>query len=165
MKTFMQLLRDTKCRQDTPPTFNLDPINIVEDTDGRIYYSGNQPLPYTLRMSWCNYEITGTGKVSLQVAKKIPPDYGFRFRPKLMGSFLFVDAFTQPKAVDAIDVGILWEFFYWKALNLNVETGFRSVGAGIGIDLSKNFGLYGGYAFSWWTLKSNPQAGVYLAFW
>lgn len=165
MSVFLQLLKDKKCQQTSQPTFKLDPVNIVVDQEGRVYYSGSEPHPYTLRMSWCNYEVTATGKVDLVVAKREPPEWGFRFRPKFSGSFLFMDAFERPTAAEAVDVGFLWEFLYWKSLNLNLSTGFRSAGAGVGFDVTKNFGVYGGYAFSWWTLKHNPQAGLYFAFW
>jgi hypothetical protein len=160
----LTLLRDKQCQQKTPPTFKLDPVNIVVDQDGRVYYSGSQPHPYTLRMSWCNYDVTATGKVDLVVAKREPPEWGFRFRPKFAGSFLFVDAFERPTAAEAVDVGILWEFLYWRSLNLNLATGFRSAGVGLGLDLTKNFGAFGGYSFSWWTLRHNPQVGLYFAF-
>jgi hypothetical protein len=165
MRVFVELLQEKQCLQKTPPQFKLDSITIIEDKEGRIYYSGAQPHPYTLKMSWCGYEATGTGNVNVQVAIREPPVWGFRFRPKFAGSFLFVDAFKQKNAAEAVDVGILWDFFYWHAWNLNVATGFRSVGAGVGVDLTRNFSLYAGYAFSFWTLYSNPQAGLSFAFW
>jgi len=165
MKVIVKVLEEKKCLQTTQPIFTLDPITIVTDTEGRVYGSGADPHPYSVKMSWCTYDATAKGKVNLLVAKNEPATWGWRFRPKFMGSFLFVDAFNQPNAGDAVDVGILWDFFYWKALNLNVATGFRSAGAGVGVDLTRNMGLYGGYAFSWWTLKSNVQAGVYFSFW
>lgn len=96
---------------------------------------------------------------------KEPPVWGFRFRPKFAGSYLFVDGFSSSKAVDGVDVGLLWDFFYYKAVNLNVATGFRSIGAGLGADLTRNFGLYGGWSISWWTFKQNPQLGLYFSFW
>lgn len=171
MAVFVKLLKEKKCLQETKPAFKLDSINLIVDQDGRVYYTGADPKPYTLKMAWCDYDVTGTGKVDLVVAKKEPPTWGFRFRPKFAGSFLFVDGFEQygpDNKYDpsrAVDVGILWEFIYWHAFNLNVATGFRSVGAGLGVDLTKNFGVYAGYAFSWWTLKHNPQAGIYFSFW
>jgi len=169
MEVFVKILKEKKCLQETKPTFKLDPINIVVDQDGRVYYTGADPKPYTLKMSWCNYEAEGTGKVDLVVAKKEPPTWGFRFRPKFAGSFLFVDGFEKYNdkydPSRAVDVGILWEFLYWHSFNLNVATGFRSAGAGLGMDITRNFGIYAGYAFSWWTLKHNPQMGLYFAFW
>lgn len=165
MKVFLEVLKGKQCLQRDTPQFRLDPINIVEDKEGRIYYSGAKPHPYTLKMSWCGYEVTGTGQVSIQVAMREPPMWGFRFRPKLAGSFLFVDAFKQESVAEAVEVGVLWEFFYWHSWNLNAATGFRSVGAGVGLDITKNIGAYLGYSFSFWTLYSNPQVGISAALW
>lgn len=165
MEAFLQLLRDQKCRNENPPKYELDSIVIVEDKDGRIYGSGAEPKPYTLRMKWCNYEVVAQGKVQLLVAKREPPVWGFRFRPKFSSGFLFTSAFTQKDALSAIDVGVLWEGFYYRSLNLNLATGFRSVGAGIGVDLTKNFGAYAGYALAYDGWLSNPYVGLSFAFW
>jgi len=165
LKTFITLAQEKQCLQKTQPTFQLDPIAVIVDKDGRVYYSGDEPKPYSLKLTWCTYEVTTTGKVALVVAKNEPPVWGFRFRPKFAGSYLFVDGFSSTKAVDGVDIGILWDFLYYKAVNLNVATGFRSIGAGLGVDLFKNMTLYGGYAFSWWTLKHNPSIGVGFALW
>jgi hypothetical protein len=165
MKTFVTLLEEKRCLQTTQPTIQLDPVTVVVDKDGRVYYSGADPKPYTLKLSWCPYEVTATGKVALTVAKNEPPVWGFRFRPKFVGSYLFVDGFSSSKAVDGVDVGVLWDFLYYKAFNVNIATGFRSIGGGLGFDLVRNVTLYGGYAFSWWTLKHNLSIGVGFALW
>lgn len=165
LDAFVAVLKEKKCLQTTQPTFKLDPVTIITDVDGRVYYSGADPHPYTVKMSWCGYDVTAQEKLTLVVAKKEPPVWGFRFRPKFAGSFLFVDAFNQSSAKQAVDVGILWDILYYKAFNLNVATGFRFAGAGLGVDIFKNMTLYGGYAFSWWTLKHNPSIGVGFALW
>ena len=165
MSAFIQVLTEKQCLQKTHPTFQLDPITIVVDKEGRVYYSGAAPKPYTVKMTWCGYDVIAEGSVALVVAKNEPPVWGFRFRPKFAGSYLFVDGFSSTKAVDGVDIGILWDIFYYKAVNLNIATGFRSVGAGVGLDLFRNMTLYGGYAFSWWTLKHNPSVGVGFALW
>jgi hypothetical protein len=165
MDAFVAVLKEKKCLQTTQPTFKLDSVTIITDVDGRVYYSGADPHPYTVKMSWCGYDVTAQEKLTLVVAKKEPSVWGFRFRPKFAGSFLFVDAFNQSSAKQAVDVGILWDFVYYKAFNLNIATGFRSAGLGVGMDITRNFGGFIGAAYSWWTLKVNPQAGLYFAFW
>lgn len=165
MDALVMLLREKQCLQTTQPTFKLDSVTIITDVDGRVYYSGSDPKPYTVKMAWCGYAVTATDNLTLVVAKKEPPVWGFRFRPKFTGSFLFVDAFHQSSAGEAVDVGILWDILYYKAVNLNITTGFRSAGLGVGVDITRNFGVFIGVAYSWWTLKVNPQAGLYFAFW
>jgi hypothetical protein len=165
MENFIAVLQEKQCLQKTQPTLQLDPVTVVVDKEGRVYYSGDEPKPYTVKVTWCGYDVTATGKVLLTVAKNEPPVWGFRFRPKFAGSYLFVDGFSSTKAVDGVDIGVLWDFLYYKAVNLNVATGFRSIGAGVGLDLFRNITLYGGYAFSGWTLKHNPSVGVGFALW
>lgn len=171
MALFVKLLREKQCMQETKPEFKLDSVTIVTDQDGRVYFTGADPNPYRLQMEWCNYEVTAEGTLKVIVAKREPETWGFRFRPKFSASFLFADALEKYEPdnsydpAQAVDVGILWDFLYWESLNLNVATGFRSAGLGVGLDLTKNFGVYGGYGFSWWTLKHNPQLGLYFGFW
>lgn len=165
MDAFVSVLKEKKCFQTTTPAFKLDSVTLVTDVDGRVYYSGSDPHPYTIKMSWCGYDVTAIEKLTLVVAKKEPPVWGFRFRPKFAGSFLFVDAFNRSSAGEAVDVGLLFDFLYYKAFNLNVATGFRSAGLEVGVDITRNFGGFVGAAYSWWTLMVNPQAGLYFAFW
>lgn len=165
LKAFIVLLEEKQCLQTTQPTIQLDPVTVVVDKDGRVYYSGANPKPYTLKINWCNYALTASGKVALTVAKNEPPVWGFRFRPKFVGSYLFVDGFSSSKAIDGVDVGVLWDFLYYKSFNLNVSTGFRSIGGGVGLDLVRNITLYSGYSFSWWTLRHNPSIGMGFSFW
>jgi hypothetical protein len=165
MKVFIALLEEKHCFQTTQPTIQLDPVTVVVDKDDRVYYSGADPKPYSLKLSWCSYEVLATGKVALTVAKNEPPVWGFRFRPKFVGSYLFIDGFSSSKAIDGVDVGVLWDFLYYKSVNLNISTGFRSIGGGLGFDLFKNMTLYTGWAFSWWTLEHNPSIGVGFALW
>lgn len=164
LKIFVGTLQEKQCLLKTKPELKLDPILLVGDQDGRVYFSGGDPKPYKARLHWCNYDADFEGKLNVVVALKEPKVWGFRFRLKFAGSFLPLDA-VQKKPADGVEVGLLWDFFYWKDLNLNIATGFRSVGAGLGYDITKNFGLYGGYAFSWWTMRSNPQVGLYFGFW
>jgi hypothetical protein len=142
----------------------LDPVIVTTDEQGRVYYSGAAPRPFSAHLSWCNHEVGFEGKLNVVVAKRETKEWGFRFKLKFAGSFLFLDALER-SAQQAVDVGLLWDFLYWKNLNLNVATGFRSAGVGLGYDLTKNFGVYTGYGFSFWTLKSNPQMGLYFGFW
>lgn len=165
MQVFVQLLRDQKCRNDNPPKLTLDPVTIVVDRQGRLYYSGAEPKPYKVHVEWCNYSIDAAGKVQVQVAQRVEPNWGFRFRPKAALGYLPVEALEEKDASRGLDGGVLLEPFFFHWVNVNAFVGVRSVGAGLGFDLTKNFGLYAGYALAWGTWRSNPQAGLYFAFW
>lgn len=180
MKRFVELLKERKCRDENPPTFELDPIKIVVDKEGRIFYSGAEPKPYTVKMSWCNYEIEAKGKVDVVAAMMTPPIWGFRFRPKAYIGMLPGEAFYasaentaaalagQPTEelgiIDVIDAGAMVDFLYYDWVNLNAAVGFRSVGLGIGADLTSNFGAYTGYALTWGDWHHNVNLGLWFSF-
>jgi len=163
LQDLITLAEEAKCLKTEVPTYEMGSFTITTDEDGRVYYSGAAPHPLTMRMKWCHYTVDAEARLNVIVAKKVPDVWGFRFRVKFAGSFLFLDA-VERSPQDAVDVGLLWEFFYWKDLNVNVATGFRSAGLGVGYDITRNFGAFAGYAFSFWTLRSNPQAGLYFGF-
>jgi len=169
LEVFVKLLREKKCLQDEKPVYQIDPIVITTDVDGRVYYSGAMPKPYTIQMRWCNYDVQAQGILDVQVAKRVPPEWGFRFRLKFYGGFLFTDAFEKYNdkydPSRAVDAGLQADFFHWRSVNFNVGAGFRSAQVSVGVDLTKNFGVFGGYAFSFWSLRHNPQVGLYFSFW
>lgn len=177
---FIELLKERKCRAGTPPTFELDPVKVVVDRDGRVYYSGAQPHPYTVKMSWCNYEVKAEGKVDIVAAMLTPPIWGFRFRPKAYMGLLPGEAFyhfaentalelagesTESLGVgDVFDAGVMVDFLYYDWVNLNAAAGFRSFGLGVGADLTSNFGAYLGYANTWGTWHHNMNVSLWFSF-
>jgi hypothetical protein len=162
LAAFIQLAKERKCLDTTKPAYQVDPLTIVTDRDGRVYFSGAQPHPWKLKMTWCNYQVSAEGHLDVAVAMEVPPDYGFRFRPKAWLGYLLADAIKDPAS--GIDGGLALDFLYWKFLNLDALVGVRSVGAGIGVDLTKNFGLTLGYAITWGKWESNPNAALWFAF-
>jgi hypothetical protein len=164
METFIQLLKDHQCRAETEPKITADPVNIIVDRQGRVYGSGTGAQPYKLKLDWCNYELVAESEIHLGVAQRVEPTWGFRLRIKATAGLLAADAFTVSKLYEALDGGILVEPFFVQWANVNVLVGFRSFGAGLGADITTNFGLYLGYALTWGTWRSNPYLGVSFAF-
>lgn len=170
MDLFVKLLREKKCMQEQEPTFDLDSINIVVDRQGRIFYSGAEPHPYTLRMTWCNYEVEGKGKVDIVAAMREPDIWGFRFRPKayigaLPGEvFYSIPESESLEVMDLVDAGVMLDFLYYDWINLNAAVGFRSFGGGLGADLTENFGAYAGYAMTWGDWHHNANIGFWFSF-
>lgn len=165
-----KVLEQKKCMQTAPPTFEVDPISLVLDKNGRVYYSGAQPRPYTLKMKWCGYEVEGKGYLDVVAALQEPPEWGFRFRPKAYVGVLLAEPFyDQPNGTnvgfdDVFDAGVMVDFFYVHEFNLNIAVGFQSFGAGIGMDITANFGAYLGYGLTWGSWHHNPVAGVWFGF-
>jgi hypothetical protein len=165
MQTFVQLLRDQKCRSEQVPVLKMDPVTIIVDRQGRVYYSGSEPLPYKVHVDWCNYHVEAVGKVSVQVAQRVEPTWGWRFRMKAAFAYLPLEAVLEKDATQGLDGGVLLEPFFLQSFNVNAYVGVRSVGAGVGLDLTKNFGLYAGYALALGSWRSNPHFGVSFSFW
>lgn len=165
LKVFVQLARDQKCRQETPPKLTSDPLTIVVDREGRIYGSGSDPHPQKLTLSWCNYTIEATSQTRLIAAERVEPTWGFRFRVKAAIGYLPVEAWYEKDGGRGIDGGVLLEPFFLRWANLNADMGVRSVGAGVGFDIFKNMSLYVGYAMAWGTWRSNPKIALAFSLW
>lgn len=164
VRIIQSLAEEKRCLILTEPKFTLDSVTIITDKDGRVYYSGNQPKPNKIQMEWCNYKIDAEAPIKVVVLQDKPKDWGFRFRLKFYGGFLFLDAVERPSAAEGADLGLAVDFFHWKYINLNTQLGFRSVGASVGVDITKNFGALGGFGYSFWTLRPNPMVGLYFSF-
>jgi len=166
LKAMVAILKEKQCLLKTKPSFELDPVNLVIDKEGRIFFSGAAPQPYSLRMTWCNYEATATGKVNVVAAVQEPPDWGFHFRPKAYMGVLPLEPFhSGNNARSMVDAGLMLDPFYYKFVNLDMHVGFRAVGAGIGLDIFRSFGAYAGYAVTWDGFRSNPEAALWFSFW
>jgi hypothetical protein len=165
MKAFVTILKEKKCLQTEKPTFTLDPITIITDEHGRVFYTGADPNPYKLKMTWCGYEADGEGSVKLTAAMKEPETWGFRFRPKAYLGYLPLEPIAYSKtASQGIDAGLMLDFFHVQFANVNVAVGFRSFGLGAGVDITKNFGGYLGYAMTWASWNHNLNSGIWFAF-
>jgi hypothetical protein len=166
MKKIVEVLKERQCLETEKPVYELDPVNVVVDKDGRIFYSGADPHPYTLHMKWCQYDVTAEGKVKVVAAVQEPPTFGFRMRPKAYLGYLLAEPFRKGKTFkDGIDAGLMLDPFYVKYFNLNVHVGFRAVGVGVGVDIFRSFGAYAGYAVTWDGFHSNPETSFWFSFW
>lgn len=164
MTTFLEIAKEKRCLVSTQPEVKADPLTIVVDKQGRVYGSGSGPQPFKLHLTWCNYELDATGQTKIVAAQMVEPDWGFRFRPKAALGLLGADLLRGEKFTSTIDGGALIEPFYYHFLNVNAYVGVRSVGGGLGIDLTRNFGLYMGYAITWDGWRSNVMVGAYFSF-
>ena len=166
MKVFLESLREKKCLKETAPTVQSDPIEIVIDQEGHVFGSGSGPKPFTVHLSWCNYTLEAAGQTQIVVGQQTPSTYGFHFRPKASIGLLGTELLIGSKVEDSVDVGVLLDPFYFLThFNVNLYVGVRSVGAGLGYDLTHNVGVYGGYAATWSQLRGNPMIGLYFSLW
>jgi hypothetical protein len=151
MDIFVKLLKEKQCQLNETPELKLDPIQIVIDKRGRVFSTGDKPYPYTIQLTWCNYEIEAVGRVKVVAAMKQPPIWGLRFRPKAYLGVLPLEPFYGEDLGfrDVVDAGVMLDFLYYDWANLNATVGYRSVGMAVGIDLTENFGAAVGYGLTW----------------
>lgn len=164
LQKFVALARERKCLDESEPEFTLDSIAVVLDTDGRVFHSGaDAKRHFKVTLKWCHLTVVGDGEVELVAAMQTPPTSGFRFRPKAYLGYLPLKL-ADRSFNDGIDAGMLIDLAYIDWVNFNLAAGFRSVGGGVGFDLTKNFGAYVGYALGWTRPLQNVNVALYFAF-
>jgi len=161
---FLTIALERQCLEHDKPTFQVDSISILTDTEGRVFYTGADPKkPYTIHMKWCQYDVEGQGTVDLVAAMRTPPSTGIRFRPKAYLGYLPLKL-SKGKFGDGVDAGVLIDWLFIHEFNLNFAAGFRSLGVGVGVDVTQNFGIYAGYAVGYTAPTHNINASIYFAF-
>jgi hypothetical protein len=165
-----QALREYKNIKESPAKLEMkEPIIIIRDWEDRVYVNGGEKSPIKLRLRIGEYvdrEFEAVFPVQVFYREE-PPDPPFRLRIKAQAGFLLPQLFTAVKdgGVDStIDMGIAFDFFHYGPVNINIYTGIRSIGAGLGFDITKNFGVYSGYALSYRGLESGALTGVFFSF-
>ncbi len=145
-----------------------DKIVIIHDWKGRVYVNGGEtkPLRYKLKIGE-TIDRDLVAKVDTQVHyRPKPPDPMFRLRIRAQLGLLLPEMSESfgGQWKDFIDAGIGWDFFHYKMFNVSAYTGVRSAGAGIGLDVTKNFGPYIGYSFVYDGFRSSVMFGTYVSF-
>jgi len=163
LQKFIQIAKEQQCLKTTQPKIAIDPVTIIVDKEGRVYGSGNGSSPYHVHMSWCDYEVDGTGDVKVEAAEAVVPDYGFRFVPKIMPGLLPFELGRHDSWTQSAEVALLTNIFYYRWVNLGFHVGYRSFGAGLSGDLTKNTSLYIGYANTYGEWRSNMFIGLAFA--
>lgn len=149
-----------------------EPIVIIRDWEDRVYINGGDKKPVKLRLKIGEHvdrELEAVLPVSVYYRDK-PPDPWFRLRIRAQVGILipeFIESISNTDNLDSPwDAGIGWDFFHIPGyeLNLAAYTGVRSAGGGVGIDLTKNFGIYSGYSFIYKGLSHSFQLAAYFSF-
>jgi hypothetical protein len=143
----------------------LNPIIIIQDWDGRVYVNGGDKKPVQLKFRLGN-TIDRDMAVELPTAvfyRPKPPDPFFRLRIRAQAGLLLPEL-IRSNSLRFWDAQISFDFIHVGIINLNAAAGVTSVGAGPGIDLTKNFGLVVQYAFVYDGLRSSAFLGCYMSF-
>ncbi len=154
----LQDIRDSKAELEF-----IDPVVIIRDWEDRVYVNGGQEKPVRLRLhigKTVDRSMEATIPVQLFYREK-PPDPMFRLRLRAQAGILAPSIKDSFK--DGWDAGVGLDFFHVSDFNISLNAGVRSVGAGVGWDVTKNFGPVVGYALKYDGLESSGFFGVYFS--
>ena len=145
-----------------------DEIIIIHDWNGRVYTNGGDKNPLSFKL-YIGETIERDMAIVLPTKvyyRPKPPDPMFRLRIRAQVGLIALEftKITTGKIQNLFDAGLGWDFFHYKNANVAVYTGMRSVGAGVGFDLTRNFGPYIGYSLVYDGFRSSAQAGFYMSF-
>ena len=145
----------------------LDPIVVIRDWDGRVYVNGGSSVPLKAKVRVGQY-VDRDMSVSLKPQvwyRPEPPSPMLRLRIRAQAGILFPSIWQGADAAkSAYDAGLGFDFFHLGIVNLTAYTGVRSIGGGPGLDVTKNFGIYAGYALAYDGFKSNAMLSAYFSF-
>lgn len=162
-------LREYDNVQDSPAELKLEqPLVIVQDWHGRVYVNGGdrKPIPAKLKIGqYVDRDMAVTVETRVFYREK-PPDPMFRLRIRAQAGLLVPQLVTAVggEKQNFFDGGVGLDFFHLGPVNVSANVGVFSSGGGLGLDLTKNFGVLAGYALVYDGLKSSVLAGTYLSF-
>jgi len=158
-------IHDSKAKLDFP-----QPIVIIRDWQNSVYINGGAKKPIPAKLT-IGQHVDRDLEIQLPIQlyyRKAPPKPWFRFRIRAQLGVLVPEVVQDMSRSGGsfVDGGIGWDFFHIPGIELNlaVYTGIRSAGGGLGLDLTKNFGVYAGYSFVYDGLKSSSLVAGYFAF-
>lgn len=162
-------LREYNNVQDSPAELKLEqPLVIVQDWQGRVYVNGGdkKPIPAKLKIGqYIDRDMAVTVETKVFYREK-PPDPMFRLRIRAQAGLLVPQLVTAVggERQNFFDGGAGLDFFHLGPVNVSANIGVFSSGGGLGLDLTKNFGVLAGYAFVYDGFKSSVLGGMYFSF-
>lgn len=143
-----------------------EPIVIVHDWNGRVYVNGGDGKPLHLKVKVGTIDRTLAVQLPTSVFyREKPPDPMFRLRIRAQAGILLPDVWKKgADKTSFLDAGVGWDFFHLGPVNLAIHTGVSSAGAGLGVDLTKNWGLTAGYSLVYRDFHSGALVGTFFSF-
>lgn len=145
------------------------PVVVVRDTDGRIYVNGGATAPLQAKVR-IGQHVDRDVRIVLDARVWYRPEPAspmFRLRVKAQAGVLIPELVQKARSQDSaypLDAGLAWDFFHLSIFNMSAYTGVRSAGIGPGLDITKNFGVYAGYALLYDGFKSSVMTAAYFSF-
>ena len=172
LEQIKKAVRELKDIHDSKAELKLEePIIIIRDWEDRVYINGGEQKPIKIKLKIGKHvdrDMEMTLPIEVHYREK-PPDPWLRLRIRAQVGVFVPEMFTSigdNNAESFFDGGIGWDFINIAPLHMNISayTGVRSLGGGPGFDITKNFGLYGGYALVYDGLTSSANLMIYFSF-
>jgi hypothetical protein len=163
--TVVSSLRELKSIKESKAVLKLkDSIVIVRDWQDRVYVNGGSAKPIDATLTLGD---TVSRDMQIQLPVQVyyrpkPPDPMFRLRVRAQAGLLLPVIWKDAKG--GWDAGLSFDFFHVGDVNMAAYTGVRSAGGGVGLDLTRNFGPYVGYALVYDGLQSGLLGGCFFSF-
>lgn len=163
--TVVSSLKELKSIKESKAVLKLkDSIVIVRDWQDRVYINGGSAKPIDATLTLGD---TVSRDMQIQLPIQVyyrpkPPDPMFRLRVRAQMGLILPVIWKDAKG--GWDAGLSWDFMHYDVFNLAAYTGVRSAGGGIGMDLTRNFGPYAGYALVYDGFTSDVMVGAYFSF-
>jgi len=147
----------------------LDPIVVIRDWDGRVYVNGGMKVPLRMKLK-ISPSLERDLVVNVQprvYTREKPADPMFRFRLRAQLGILARGTYERIKNGGSwpLDGGLAADFFHLGPVNVSLYAGIFSAGPQIGLDLTKNFGVFAGYSFVYLQpAKPDVLTGVFFSF-
>ena len=160
-------VQELKKIKDSPAILKIqDPIEVISDYTGRVYVDGGVTKPLRAKLTLGDtidrdMAITLDSKVAYRPK---PPDPMFRLRIRAQAGVLIPQFLQSDSGWNKYDFGIALDFIHLDWANLSAYAGARSAGGGIGIDLTRNFGLNANAVVVYDGFRLGMLTGFYFAF-
>lgn len=146
-----------------------DPVIVIRDWDGRVYVNGGEsnPLRLNLRLGpTIDRDIALVLKPRIHTREK-PADPMFRLRLRAQVGVLARGTYERIANGGSwpIDGGLNLDFFHLGLVNFGVYAGIFSAGPQVGLDITRNFGVFTGYSLVYLKPKEpDLLSGIYFSF-
>lgn len=147
-----------------------EPVVIVRDWEDRVYVNGGEknPIKATVKVGPAISRDMSLVLPTRVTFRPEPPEPQFAFRARVRASF----GIMIPEIVKTAKEGELHDF--WAAgldldfvkidlFNINVHVGSAGFGGGVGVDITKNFGVGINALCNWGEWTPTASMGVYFA--
>lgn len=162
LQLIVDVLQEKRCLIGTLPRVAVDSVTVIVDREGHV--QGTSTKPYEVHLDWCDYHFDVQSQIEVQTSRQVEPRWGFRLRLKAAIGLLGRDLVEGRRFLDSGDVGLMVEPFHFYLATLNGFISFRSIGVGIGHDVTSTFGVALLLNATWDSWRVNPFLAGYFAF-